>query len=225
MRPVHEAGAVNPALAGVALAVVLGGVIAGSVRNARTAVLGLVLAMVGGPFLADPLPGSLGLAARLVGSVLGGYLLWIAARGMVARTGGSRLGWPAELLVAAAAAIVGYGSHGLGAPAGGPALAQAAGFALAALAVAPVLNGRDILRVGIGLNLLIAGTIMVRTALGGTPDALEQLAIAGLSAVLGGVVAMVAAAARADGIAGFDLGPGPGEGMRRPPDAHPLEPR
>jgi hypothetical protein len=216
---------VNPALAGVALAVVLGGVVAASARNARTAVLGLVLAMVGGSFLADPLPGSLGLAARLLGSVLGGYLLWIAARGLDARTGGSRLGWPVELLVAAAAAIAGYGSHGLGAPAGGPALAQAAGFAIAALAVAPLVNGRDILRVGIGLNLVVCGTILVRTALGGTPDALEQLVLAGLVAVLGGVVAAVAASARTDGIGGFDLGPAPGERARRSADAHPLEPR
>ena len=215
----------NPALAGVALAVVLGGVVAASARNARTSVLGLVTAMVGASFLADPLPGSLGLAARLLGSVLGGYLLWIAARGTDARTGGSRIGWPVELLVAAAAAIIGYASHGLGAPAAGPALAQAAGFAIAALAVAPLVNGRDILRVGIGLNLLICGTILGRTALGGTPDALEQLVLAGLVAVLGGVVAAVAAAARSDGIGGFDLAPAPGERARRSADAHPLEPR
>src|SRR6185503_20313774 len=126
--PVHERRAVNPALAGVALAVVLGAVVAVSARNARTAVLGLVLSLIGGAFLADPLPDSTGLAARLIGTVLGGYLLWIAARGVDARTGGSRLGWPVELLIAAAAAVVGYGSHGLGAPALGPALAQAAGL-------------------------------------------------------------------------------------------------
>jgi len=216
---------VNPALAGVALAVVLGAVVAGSARNARTAALGLIVAMVGGSFLADPLPGSIGLAARVVGSVLGGYLLWIASRGTEARTGGSRLGWPVELLIAAAAAIVGYGSHGLGAPAGGPALAQAAGFALAALAVAPLLNGHDVLRIGIGLHLLVGGAILVRTALAGTPDALEQLVIAGLVATLGGVVATVAAAARADGTEGFDLALAAGERPRRPPDAHPLEPR
>lgn len=215
----------NPALAGVALAVVLGAVVAGSARNARAAVLGLIIALVGGPFLAEPLPGSLGLAARLVGAVLGGYLLWVASRGSDARTGGSRLGWPAELLVAAAAAAVGYGSHGLGAPAAGPALAQAAGFALAALAVAPIMNGRDILRVGVGLNQLAVGAILVRTALGGTPDALEQLVIAGLVAVLGGAVAAIAAAARVEGMAGFEPALGPGERVGRPPDAHPIEPR
>lgn len=215
----------NPALAGVALAVVLGAVVAASARNARTAVLGLVLSLLGGAFLAEPLADSTGLAARLIGTVLGGYLLWIAARGVDARTGGSRLGWPVELLIAAGAGVVGYGSHGLGAPALGPALAQAAGLGMVALAVSPILNGRDILRVGIGLVLLTGGAILVRTALGGTPDALEQLVIAGLVAILGGVVAMTAAAARADGIGAFDLGPGAGERLRRPADAHPADPR
>ncbi|MEX1170218.1 MAG: hypothetical protein WEE50_08775 [Chloroflexota bacterium] len=215
----------NPALAGVALAVVLGGVIAASARNARTAVLGLILAVVGGAFVAEPLPDSVGLAARLVGAVLAGYLLWIAGRDADARTGGSRLGWPTELLVAGAAAVVGYGSHGLGAPAAGPALAQAAGFALAALAVAPVFNGRDVMRIGLGLSLLASGVILVRTGLGGTPDALEQLVFAGLVAVLGGVVAALAVAARTDGLAGFDMTVAPGERVRRRPDARPVDPR
>jgi hypothetical protein len=216
---------VNPALAGVALAVVLGAVLAGSARNARAAVLGLIVALAGGSFIADPLPDSLGLAARLVGAFLAGYLLWVAGRGSDARTGGSRLGWPSELLVAAAAAVVGYGSHGLGAPAAGPALAQAAGFALAALAVAPIANGRDILRVGIGLNLLAGGAILLRTSLDGTPEALEQLVIAGLVAVLGGAVATIAAAARADGADGFELAVAPDERTRRVADVHPHEPR
>jgi hypothetical protein len=216
---------VNPALAGVALAVVLGAVVAVSARTARTAVLGLILAMVGGAFVADPLPDSLGLAARVVGTVLAGYLLWIAGRDTTARTGGSRLGWPAELLVAGAAAVVGLGSHGLGAPATGPAIAQAAGFALAALAVAPMVNGRDVLRIGIALALLANGGILVRAALGGTPDAFEQLITAGLVAILGGVVAAMAVSARTDGVAGFELVVGSADRARRPPDAHPVEPR
>jgi hypothetical protein len=216
---------VNPALAGVALAVVLGAVVAGSARNARTAALGLIVALIGGSFVADPLPDSLGLAARLVGTVLGGYLLWVATRGVDARTSGSSLGWPAELLVAAAAATVGYGSHGLGAPAAGPAVAQAAGFALAALAVAPIANGRDVLRVGVGLHLLIGGALLVRVALGGTPEPLEQLVIGGLVAVLGGSVAAIAAAARDDGGGGFLPMVGPRERPRRPTDARPAEPR
>ncbi len=215
----------NPALAGVALAVVLGAVIAVSARTARTAVLGLILAMVGAAFVADPLPDSLGLAARLVGAVLAGYLLWIAGRDTAARTGGSRLGWPTELLVAGAAAVVGYGSHGLGAPATGPAIAQAAGFALAALSVAPLVNGRDILRIGLGLCLLTSGAFMVRTALGGTSDAFEQIITAGLIAILGGAAAAMAVGARTDGVDGFELAIGPADRTRRQPDAHPIEPR
>ncbi len=215
----------NPALAGVALAVLLGAVVAVSARTARAAVLGVILAMVGASFLAEPLPDTLGLTARLVGTILAGYLLWIAGRDPDARTGGSRLGWPAELLVAAAASVVGYGSHGLGSPADGPPLAQAAGFALAALAVAPMVNGRDVLRMGLGAIMLITGGILVRTSLGGTPGNLEQLTAAGLLAVVGGVVAAMAVAARTDGFAGFDVAPGPGDRVRRQPDAHPIEPR
>lgn len=220
----------DPALLAVTLAVGLGAVVAVSARSARTAVFGLLLAGIAGAFLADPLPDSLGLAARLVGTILGGYLLWIATRGADARTEGSRIGWPVEALLALAAAVVGYGSHGLGAPADGPPLAQAVGFGMLALAVAPLLTGRDVLRISVGLGLLLTGAILVRTALGGTPDPLEQL-VAGLAvAALGGVCALIAVAARSDGGDGFELAP---DGARRtadgvaraprPADAHPAD--
>ena len=195
----------NPALAGVALAILVGAVVAGSARNARTAILGLVVAMVGVPLLADPPVAPLALAGRLVAVVLAGYLLWIAARGVRMRTGGSLVGWPTEAFVAIAGAAVGYGSHGLGAPAAGPALASAAGFALAALSVLPVVNGRDVLRIGLGLGLLLNAALLVRTSLGGTPDQLEQLLTAGLVATLGGAVAILAVAARTDGHRDFEL--------------------
>jgi hypothetical protein len=139
-------------------------------------------------------------------------------------TGGSLLGWPSELLVAAAAAVVGYGSRGLGAPALGPDLAQAAGFALAALAVAPIANGRDVIRVGIGLVLLTSGAILVRTALGGTPEPLEQVVIAGLVAALGGAVAVLGMSARARGV-DFELAAERAGRARRASDAHPIETR
>jgi hypothetical protein len=216
---------VNPALAGVALAVVVGAVVAGSARNARTAIFGLVVTMIGVPLVADPSAAPLGLAARLVAAILAGYLLWIAARGHHVRTAGSRVGWPTEAFLAAAAAVVGYGSHGLGAPAAGPALAAAAGFALAALAVLPVVTGRDILRVGLGLGLLLGGALLVRTSLGGTPDQLEQLATAGLVATLGGAVAVLAAAARADGPGGFEMTASTPYRSSHGSDAHPLQPR
>ncbi len=215
----------NPALAGVALAVVIGAVVAGSARNARTAILGLVVTMVGAPFIADPLPTTLALAARLVAAILAGYLLWVATRGPRIRTAGSLIGWPSDAFLAIAAAVVGYGSQGLGAPAAGPPLAAAAGFALAALAVLPVVTGRDIMRIGVGLALLLGGALLIRTSLGGTPDALEELLTAGLVATLGGGVAILAIAARSDGHAGFELS---GATPHRPThgsDAHPLEPR
>jgi hypothetical protein len=196
---------VNPALAGVALAVIVGGVVAGSARNARTAIFGLVVTMVGAPLLADPPAAPLGLAARLVAAVLAGYLLWVATRGPLVRTGGSLVGWPTDAFLAIGAAVVGYGSHGLGAPASGPPLAAAAGFALAALSVTPVVNGRDILRIGLGLGLLLGGALLVGTSLGGTPDAFEQVLTAGLVASLGGAVAILAITARSDGQLGFEL--------------------
>jgi hypothetical protein len=160
----------------------------------------------------------------LVGSILAGYLLWIASRGSGVRTGGSRLGWPAEVFVALAAGVAGYGSQGLGAPASGPPLAQAAGFALAALSIAPLANGRDVVRIGIGLLLLANGAILVRTALGGAPEPLEQVVIAGMIAALGGAVAVLAVSARSDGIT-FDLAPDRQATGRRLADAHPLDPR
>lgn len=215
----------NPALAGVALAVVIGAVVAGSARNARTAILGLVVTLVGAPFIADPIPATLALAARLVAAVLAGYLLWVATRGPRIRTAGSLIGWPSDAFLAIGAAVVGYGSQGLGAPASGPPLAAAAGFALAALAVLPVVSGRDILRIGLGLALLLSGALLIRTSLGGTPDALEELLTAGLVATLGGGVAILAIAARSDGHAGFELsGATPHRATHRS-DAHPLEPR
>lgn len=215
----------NPALAGVALAVVVGAVVAGSARNARTAIFGLVVAMVGAPILADPTPVPLALAARLVAAVLAGYLLWVATRGPRSRTGGSLVGWPTDAFLAAGAAVVGYGSHGLGAPAPGPALAAAAGFALAALAVLPVVTGRDILRIGLGLSLLLGGALLVRTSLGGTPDPLEELLMAGLVATLGGAIAVLAVAARSDGGSGFEMSAATPRHSSHASDAHPLEPR
>lgn len=213
----------NPALLGVALAVMVGAIVAGSARNARAAVLGLVVVLVGGPFVADPWPTPASLAARVVGALIAGYLLWVAGRGRTTRTGGSPVGWPTDAFLAAAAAVVGYGSHGLGAPTDGPAIASAAGFALAALAVLPVVTGRDILRIGIGLCLLLSGALLIRVGLGGTPDGLEELLTAGLVATLGGAVAILAVAARADGTDGFDLAPPWPRRLSRPADRDRLD--
>ena len=81
------------------------------------------------------------------------------------------------------------------------------------------------MRIGIGLCLLLGGALLVRTGLGGTPEALEEVLTAGLVATLGGAVAILAIAARDDGTAGYDLVSSSGRRSRRPPDARPLERR
>ena len=195
----------NPALAAVAIAILAGAVGAVSVRDPRIAVLTLAIVLATMPFLADPIIPATGLVARVLGAVLATYLLWIPVRDGAFTTGGSRLGWPADAMVAAAAAVVGYASHGLGAPTTGPALASAAGFGLAALAIAPILTGRDVVRVGIGLSLLLQGALLVRVGLGGSPSIFDELITAGATAALGGAIAVLAMAARSDGTAGFAL--------------------
>lgn len=226
----------NPILAGVAIAVVAGAVIAVSSRDARIVVLALAGTLVLSPLLADPIAAPAGLAARLVGSILGAYLLWMAVRERpvenevtaaiqaTVQTGGSRIGWPAEALVGASAAVVGFAAHGLGAPALGPELGSAAGFAVAALAVAPLLSGRDVLRLGTGLFLLLDAALVIRVALGGTPDPLEHLVTSGLLVALGGTLAALAVAARTDGQGGLELAAESGLRRRREPDARPLDP-
>jgi hypothetical protein len=222
---------VNPLLAGIALAVIGGGVVAIAARGSRTVLLGLAVALVGTPLLADPLAAPLGLAARFLGAILAVYLLWIVTRerpdlGIIpAPTGGSRIGWPAEMLLAGGAGVVGFAAHGLGAPAGGPALASAAGFALAALAVGPVLTGRDVIRVGSGLLLLIDAALLVRNGLGGTPGPLEQLITAAMLVVLAGALAALAADAEADSGGGFAFSPDGPTRVRHEPDAHPIDTR
>ena len=219
----------NPLLAVVALAVVAGAVVAVSLRDARGVILGLAALMVATPFLAEPVAEPIGLAAQLVAAVLAAELLWISVRDGRERgsgeplTGGSRIGWPTESLLAAAGAVVGFAAHGLGATAGGPALASAAGFAVATLAVIPLLTGRDLLRLGVGLVLLLQAGLLVRAALGGTPVVLEQLITAGLVAALGGAMAALIMAARGDGAGGLDLTVDLDARRQREPDAHPID--
>jgi hypothetical protein len=235
---------VNPLLAVVALAVVAGAAVAVSLRDTRAVVLGLAVVAVATPFVAEPVADPMGLAARVLAAILGAELLWISVRdgrdrgaratlgggtlgggtpsaGML--TGGSRIGWPTEVLLAASGAVVGFAAHGLGATAGGPALASATGFAVATLAVLPLLTGRDLLRLGVGLVLLLHAGLLVRTALGGTPVVLEQLVTAGLVAALGGALAALIMAARSDGVGGLDLSIELGSRGHREPDAHPMD--
>lgn len=219
----------TPILALVALAVVAAAILALSARDPRYVILALLAMWISAPLVADPMAAPVGLAARLVGALLAAYLLWIGLRDRAsghagsARTEGSRIGWPAEVLVAAAASVVGFSTHGLGAPADGPALASAAGFALAALSVSAFLTGADVVRIGIGLLVVGSGAMLVRTGLGGTPGPFEHLVVAATLVVVAGCLAAMAAAAARDVGGGFGLAD-PGPRKRREPDAHPMEP-
>jgi hypothetical protein len=221
---------VNPILALTALAVVAGAVVAISARDPRATILGLAVVLIGSPVVAEPVPAPLGLATRFVGAILAADLLWIVTRerprvGIAgATTEGTRIGWPAEVLVGIAALVVGYAAHGLGAPAMGPALASAAGFAVAALALTATMTGRDVVRVGLGCLLLVDAGLLVRTALGGTPSDFEQLIVAAMLVVLAGTLAALAAGARADGTGGFAFSLDRAR-RHREPDAHRLDAR
>ena len=178
-------------LAIAAVATVAGALVAVTGRDARVALAGLVVALAAAPFLADPLPGPAALGARVVAAILGGYLLFVMLRETTAVTRGSLVGLPAEALAAAAAFVIGYGTHGLGSAALGPAAASATGFALAVVSIAPIVRGADVFRLGVALAILVTGAELVRVGLAGTPPPLEQLMTAGLTIGLLGTAAVL----------------------------------
>ena len=154
-------------LAIAAVATVAGALVAVTGRDARIALVGLVVALAAAPFLADPLPGPAALGARVVAALLGGYLLFVVLRETTAVTRGSLVGLPAETLAAAAAFVIGYGTNGLGSAALGPAAASATGFALAVIAIGPIVRGADVFRLGVALAVLVTGAELVRVGLAG----------------------------------------------------------
>ena len=178
-------------LAIAAVATVAGALVAVTGRDARIALGGLVVALAAAPFLADPLPGPAALGARVVAALLGGYLLFVVLRETTAVTRGSLVGLPAETLAAAAAFVIGYGTNGLGSVALGPAAASATGFALAVIAIGPIVRGADVFRLGVALAVLVTGAELVRVGLAGTPPPLEQLMTAGLTVGLLGTAAVL----------------------------------
>ena len=187
----------NPALVALAVGVVAGGVVAVSARDGRTSIVGLAVALVFSPLIAQPLPGGLPLAARVVASILVVYLLWIVAReGLDLRR--STIGWPVLALVAAAAGISGASSVALTTPAVTEAVsvgtpeARAAAFALAAVAIVPILDARDAVRLGTGLILAVLATALLQQGIGGPlapaghlAFAAVMIAVATTSAALG----------------------------------------
>jgi hypothetical protein len=204
----------NPILAGVALAVTAGAVIAASAREARAAYIGLVLALGLGPFIADPLPGPAVLGARVVTGILVVYLLRAVSTGADVRGLGSRIGWPAEAMLASAAGIAGVAiAEGLASlqpgapgPIQGPldaltpsALTLAAGLAAIAVGLTPAFLARTSLRSVIGLLLVLQGVVLARTGIAGTPEELEQLGVDGLVLAVGIAGALIATLERRGG--------------------------
>jgi hypothetical protein len=202
---------VTPVLVALGVVVAAGAVVAVSAREPRFAVLGILVALVASAYVAEPLPGTVALGARLVGAVLGGYLLWISLRRSPAPTAGSQLGWPGAAAIAVTAFAAGWlagdavGGAFAAVPGDGPttgitAAALVAGspvaraglgasFALVALAAGPVIVGRDVLRLGIGLLLVVIATELLRSALVGRADDLVELAFGLLIALASAAVA------------------------------------
>ncbi|HKF84928.1 MAG TPA: hypothetical protein VKB30_04020 [Candidatus Limnocylindrales bacterium] len=204
----------TPAIILLAVVVTAAGVIATSAREPRFAALGMIVALVGAAYVTEPLPGLVALAARLAGSALAGYLVWIALRGAPPPTSGWRVGWPGAGGVAIVAFAIGWLAAGSIAtalaaatgsgPSVGAAAALAAGspvpraalgaaLALSALAAAPVLVGRDVLRLGLGLLLLLAAAGLLRNVMSVGTDGPVELALAVLTALSGAGVAAVVA--------------------------------
>ena len=181
---------IEPAVVAAA-AVVAGAILSVGARDGRVVAIGMLVAMVAAPLVASPLPETVSVAARIVGAVLASYLLWTSARERRQWGGGSALGVAAEAAIAAAAFAVGL-SVSLVSPLPGPQVAQAAGLALVALAVVP-LFGRDVMRVGVGVVLLILGSTMLTAAwLGSTPP-LAHLAVASLLTGAAGAASLAVA--------------------------------
>lgn len=197
----------TPVLVVLAGLVVLGGVTSVAATTPRLAVLGLFLALAGAAYVADPFPEPLGLGARLAGTTLGTFLVWVALRRGPATLPTSSIGWWGALLVAIAAFVAGYlaagtlgaalaggtpegpgtGGVATGLMSGSPVARAAVGaaLALAALGIPEVAVARDTLRMGVGLLLLLAATALAANGLYGVGDPVEDLAMAIVMAISG----------------------------------------
>jgi hypothetical protein len=236
----------TPVFAGLGVIIVLAALVAVSAAVPRVAALGVIVVLVGAPFVSDPLPGVLAMSMRLVAAVLAAYLVWIALRRAPTGQGGSPLGWPGQLLIALTALAGGWvvaGTVGEALAAAGPAAGQlaialrdgspvsrmgiAGAISLSVLALGPVLVGRDVLRLGLGLLLLVAAVDLLASAVGGPPDDITELALAVLTVATGLSVAWLTrhALVQQRGFAVSEAGPAAaGARARQLDEAHPLGP-
>jgi len=195
----------SPGPVALAIAIVAAGVIATASRDARLAIVAATVVGVGSPVLTTTLPEPLPLAVRLLASILAGFLVWAAVRGQPT-TSGSPIGWPSDALIAGGAGVAAAsGISAVSAGLAGLPEAAAAGVALLAVVAAPLLLGRETLRLAIAAVLAVNGAWLLRTGIAGPPAPIDELAIAGLVATLGGIGAALIVRAR-DGSGGLELG-------------------
>jgi hypothetical protein len=161
-----------------AVLVVLGSVAALTSRDARGVAAGLLLAMAVAPLASSPAPSAPALTLRVVGALLATYLLWTASRGLSVSSEGSAIGPLAELALVAGAFCVGWWAMPV-APLPGSLSAQAAGVSVAALVVVPLV-GRDRLRAGAAVVLLVLAVSLLLEAWMGPASPLQQLVWTGL---------------------------------------------
>ena len=179
-----------------AAAAVIGGVAAVTPRDSRLVALGLLVAMVATPLASSSEPTGLAVAFRILGAVLAIYLLWAATRDRSIESEGSGIGAAAELIAAAAAFSVGWFVTPVK-PLAGPVAAQAAGFALMALAIVPM-AGRNVFRVGAGLVLLLLGISLLLEAWVGAGSSLRQVVLTVLLVGTVGATSLLLSPAEAD---------------------------
>lgn len=177
----------NPLLVAAGAVVALAAAVAIGAREARLAVIGLLVALTFAPFVAEPLPAVLPAAFRIVAGTLAAFLLLIAVR-RAEPVAASPLGLPAAAAGAAAAFVAGVGATAVGLPGFGPGGAVAGGLASAAVAAGSLALARDPVRLGIAAVTLLNAGLLLRAGLAGTPPALEAL-LSGLT-----LVALAAAA-------------------------------
>jgi hypothetical protein len=210
---------VSPVQLGAALVLLAGALIAVSARDPRWILGGLVVSVGLAALVADPLPTVLAIAIRLVAALLGAELVLLAVRGVPVPSYGAPLGPVTAALAGAAAVVVGYAASGVGSPAAGPPLASGVGLGLATIAIGPLLLGRDIVRIGSAMALLVTAAELVRAGLAGTPGPLEQGVIALVTiGILAATAAIVASALHA----GHDLAVSGGIIRETLFEAHPL---
>ena len=215
----------SPALVAVVLIVCVGAVVAVSTRDWGAAAIGLAVALVASSLLSDPLPSVAILGVRVVAGLLVAAILRAALQGaprqpsplgwpaeaLIATAGAvAGLGLAVGLAQLAAAGGVPVGVPGPGGPIGsaGPgaagsgdvtltamALIVAAGCALMALGVAPLIHGEAGGRRAIGLVLVTQAVLLLRLGVAGPAVELEEIARAALLVVSGATGAVIARAA------------------------------